>query len=319
MGRGTTLRRLTGGGVARILRVMCYASLPVRRMCRAWAPEAPRLGRIMWVCFLFVLLGLLLPPSSLAARNKSPTKPKGITHVVEPGQTLFRISQAYGLPIAALLEANHLRPSAPLRVGQRLFIPGAAAPRKVESFHPLTRQERSKLEESLRDEVAAPPAPEEMPRPHVKTDAPLVWPILGPINSPFGPRWGKFHAGIDIGSPHYQEVVAAADGEVIYANGTNGGLGKAVVIQHAQGLRTVYAHLSIIIAHESEAVRQGQAVGGVGATGHATGPHLHFEVRRNGIPVNPEDYLPATIDELVKDLSRGSQADLAPAGAGSSR
>ncbi len=224
--------------------------------------------------------------------------------MVEQGQTLFRISQAYGVKLAALLEANHLKSSEPLRVGQRLFIPGATAARPVESFRPLTTQERRKLEDSLRDEVAAPPAPEEAPRPRVKTDAPFVWPILGPINSPFGPRWGKFHAGVDIGSPHYQEVVAAADGEVIYANETNGGLGKAVVIQHAQGLRTVYAHLSIIIAHEGDTVRQGQAVGGVGDTGRATGPHLHFEVRRDGVPINPEDYLPATIDELVKDLSK---------------
>jgi murein DD-endopeptidase MepM/ murein hydrolase activator NlpD len=138
----------------------------------------------------------------------------------------------------------------------------------------------------------------------VRTDAELLWPIVGPINSPFGPRWGRFHAGIDIGSPHYQEVVAAADGEVIYANESRGGLGKAVVLQHGRGLQTVYAHLSIIIAREGDTVRQGQAVGGVGETGRASGPHLHFEVRRNGIPVNPEEYLPATIDDLVRDLYR---------------
>ena len=141
----------------------------------------------------------------------------------------------------------------------------------------------------------------------MKTDADLLWPIQGPINSPFGPRWGKFHAGIDIGSPHYQEVIAAEDGEVIYANETRGALGKAVVLQHDRGLRTVYAHLSIIIAREGETVRQGQPIGGVGDTGRATGPHLHFEVRRNGVALNPEDSLPATIDELVRDLSQRMQ------------
>jgi murein DD-endopeptidase MepM/ murein hydrolase activator NlpD len=91
---------------------------------------------------------------------------------------------------------------------------------------------------------------------------------------------------------------------VIYANATKGGLGKAVVLQHGRGVRTVYAHLSIIIAREGDTVRQGQAIGGVGDTGRATGPHLHFEVRRNGAALNPEDYLPATIDELVRDLSK---------------
>ena len=259
----------------------------------------------MWVWLFLVLPGLLLPPAGFAARNrtKPPAKLKGITHVVEQGQTLFRISQAYGVKVAALLEANHLKASVPLKVGQRLFIPGATGAKKVEPYQALTPQQRESLELSLREEVVPPP-PSEPPRPHVRTDGDFLWPIVGPINSPFGPRWGKFHAGIDIGSPSYQEVVASADGEVIYAGDTKAALGKAIVLQHGNGFRTVYAHLSILIAHEGDTVRQGQAIGGVGDTGHATGPHLHFEVRRNGAPVNPEDYLPATIDELVKDLSK---------------
>ncbi len=228
-------------------------------------------------------------------------------HIVGAGQTLFRISQAYQVKVEALMEANRLKASAPLRVGQRLFIPGATAVRKVEPYRPLTPQEREVLERSLTDETPVPPPPVEPPRPRLRTDADFLWPIVGPINSPFGPRWGKFHAGIDIGSPHYQEVVAAADGEVIYANETSGALGKAVVLQHGQGMRTVYAHLSIIIAGEGDTVRQGQPIGGVGETGRASGPHLHFEVRKNGAAVNPEEYLPATIDDLVRDLSRRRQ------------
>jgi murein DD-endopeptidase MepM/ murein hydrolase activator NlpD len=192
-------------------------------------------------------------------------------------------------------------------VGQRLFIPGATTVKKVETVRRLTTEERAALERSLREELTLPPttAPAPPPsRPRIKTDADFVWPIHGPINSPFGTRNGRLHAGIDIGSPHYQEVVAAADAEVIYANDTRGPLGKAVVLQHGRGMRTVYAHLSIIVAREKDTVRQGQAVGGVGATGRATGPHLHFEIRRNGVPVNPEDYLPTTIDELMRDLSK---------------
>lgn len=223
---------------------------------------------------------------------------------MEPGQTLFRIGQAYQVKVAVVMEANRLKPSTPLQVGQRLFIPGAKSVKKVEAYRPLTTQEREVLERSLSEEVVAPPPPSEPPYPRVKTDAELVWPIVGPINSPFGPRWGKFHAGIDIGSSYYQEVVVALDGEVIYADATKGPLGKAVVLQHARGLRTVYAHLSIIIAHEGDTVRQGQAIGGVGDTGRATGPHLHFEVRKNGTALNAEEYLPATIDELVRELSQ---------------
>lgn len=257
-----------------------------------------------------LLLSLGTPGPGLAARGpgKPTPKPNGVRHVVQQGQTLFRISQAYDVKVATLLEANRLRPSVPLRVGQRLFIPGAKAVKPVEASRLLTTEERALLETSLREEMALPPpSPPTMPpppmAPRVRTDAEFVWPIHGPINSPFGPRNGRLHAGIDIGSPHYQEVVAAADAEVIYANDTRGPLGKAVVLQHGRGMRTVYAHLSIIIARERDTVRQAQPIGGVGDTGRATGPHLHFEIRQDGVARNPEEYLPATIDELVRDLS----------------
>ncbi len=259
---------------------------------------------------MVVLGSMTVTDQALAARTwaKSRPKPQGVTHVVERGQTLFRISQAYGVAVAALAEANRLKPSSPLKIGQRLFVPGAKVVKKVEPYRPLTTDERASLEDSLRVPMTAPPPPvPPPPRPRVKTDAEFQWPLVGPINSPFGPRWGKFHAGIDIGSPHYQEVEAAADGEVIYARDTAGPLGNAVVLQHGRGMRTVYAHLSVVIAHEGDTVRQGQAIGGVGDTGRTTGPHLHFEVRKNGAPVNPEDYLPATMDELVRDLTTSSR------------
>lgn len=282
---------------------------PARRRVFAGGIEPPHFRRIRAILSLLILLSLFISPAASAAhkRAKLSAKPKGIVHVVGAGQTLFRISQAYQVRVAVIMEANRLKPSTPLKVGQRLFIPGARAVKKVEAYKPLTTQEREVLEGSLIEEVVPPPPPTEPPRPRVKTEADLVWPIVGPITSPFGPRWGKFHAGIDIGSPSYQEVVAALDGEVIYANATKGPLGEAVVLQHAHGLRTVYAHLSIIIAHEGDTVHQGQAIGGVGNTGRATGPHLHFEVRKNGTALNPEDYLPATIDELVRDLSQRRQ------------
>jgi lipoprotein NlpD len=283
----------------------------------------PRLGRVasglFRACGVWLLLLILIPVCSVASnpskatgkaptktRTKAPAKPKGVTHVVAKGQTLFRIAQAYEVKVAVLADANKIKPWSPLKIGQRLFVPGATAARAVEAYTPLTTDERTRLERSLQEQPTEAPPPPPVPSPgvRVKTDAEFVWPLVGPINSPFGPRWGKFHAGIDIGSPHYQEVVSAADGEVIYAADTRGPLGKAVVIQHGHGVRTVYAHLSIIVALESRTVRQGQAIGGVGNTGRSTGPHLHFEIRQNGAAINPEEQLPATIDELVKDLAR---------------
>jgi len=278
---------------------------PARRRVFARGNEPPHFRRIRTILSLLILVSLFISPAASAAhkRAKLPAKPKGITHVVRAVQTLFRISHAYQVKVAVIMEANHLKPSTPLKVGQRLFIPKAKTAKKVEAYRPLTREERGAIQRSLSEEVMAPPPPTEPLRPRVRTDAPLVWPLQGPVNSPFGPRWGKFHAGVDIGSPHYQEVVAALDGEVIYSEDTKGALGRAIVVQHGRGLRTVYAHLSIIIAREGDTVRQGQVIAGVGNTGRATGPHLHFEVRKNGSPLNPGEYLPATIDELVRDLS----------------
>jgi murein DD-endopeptidase MepM/ murein hydrolase activator NlpD len=278
-----------------------------RSLCACRVLRLPRDRRRFCPLFAVLIASACIGTSCATPTRTTPPTTTGVTHVVQPGQNLFRISQAYGVTVALLIEVNRLKPAAPLKVGQRLFIPGATAVRKVEVSRQLTNEERTALERSLREELTLPPSARSAPPPQrqrVKTDADFVWPIHGPINSPFGPRNGRLHAGIDIGSPHYQEVVAAADAEVIYANDTRGPLGKAVVLQHGRGLRTVYAHLSIIVAREKDAVRQGQAIGGVGETGRATGPHLHFEIRQNGVPVNPEDYLPATIDELMRDLSK---------------
>ncbi len=227
---------------------------------------------------------------------------KGLYHIVEPGQNLFRISQAYQVPLKVLMERNRLT-SSHLSIGQRLFIPGAQARMKVEPFKPLSSRERAALEGSLREERSSlAPLPGKSGDRQPPPD--LIWPLIGPINSPFGPRGGRLHAGLDIGSPFYQEVLSAADGEVIFAGNTNNGLGRAVLIRHGGEVITVYGHLSIIIAREGEAVKQGQAIGGVGSTGNATGPHLHFEVRRHGRPVDPMPFLPPTLDDLVEKLIR---------------
>lgn len=233
--------------------------------------------------------------------------PRGIRHIVEPGQTLFRISLAYGVPVRTLMEANRLASPNAIAAGQRLFVPGASRPIRVEPYRPLSPGARDRLEASLSEEGRAMEGiGRRQPPVAGRLDAEFAWPITGPISSPFGPRGGRLHAGIDIASPYSQEVKAAADGEVIYAAESRG-LGKTVVIRHARDHETVYAHLSILIAREGESVRQGQGIGGVGATGNATGPHLHFEIRRRDLPLNPRDLLPMTIEELLQEVSRGQR------------
>ena len=117
----------------------------------------------------------------------------------------------------------------------------------------------------------------------------LIWPCAGPITSGYGMRWGRLHAGIDIGAGYGTPIHAAASGNVIFA-GWMGGYGNFVIIDHGGGMATAYAHQSSI-AVGGGSVSQGQVIGYVGSTGHSTGPHLHFEVRINGSPVDPLGYL----------------------------
>ena len=118
----------------------------------------------------------------------------------------------------------------------------------------------------------------------------LIWPVQGPITSPFGMRWGRMHEGVDIGVPYGTPIHAAAAGTVIYA-GWMSGYGNLIVIDHGHGLATAYGHQSALAAGNGQAVSQGQLIGYVGCTGHCFGPHLHFEVRVNGAPVDPLGYL----------------------------
>ena len=120
----------------------------------------------------------------------------------------------------------------------------------------------------------------------------FAWPVHGPITSPFGmrtdPVTGRYqlHSGVDIGADYGVPIQASADGNVIYA-GWYGGYGNAIIIDHGGGYSTLYAHCSAMFVTANQPVRRGQAIGAVGATGWATGPHLHFEIRRNGVPIDP--------------------------------
>ncbi len=122
------------------------------------------------------------------------------------------------------------------------------------------------------------------------SSAGLIWPVSGPVTSPFGWRWGRLHEGIDIGVAYGTPIHAAASGTVIYC-GWESGYGNLTVLDHGGNLATAYGHQSSIAVSCGQHVTQGDVIGYVGSTGHSTGPHLHFEVRVNGSPVDPMGYL----------------------------
>jgi murein DD-endopeptidase MepM/ murein hydrolase activator NlpD len=119
----------------------------------------------------------------------------------------------------------------------------------------------------------------------------FIWPLNGAITSYYGPRWGSMHTGLDIDGTTGQPIVASKAGTVIMASSYSG-YGNAVIVDHGGGIQTLYAHLSAFGVSNGQSVSQGQVVGNVGCTGSCTGDHLHFEVRVNGSPVDPLNYLP---------------------------
>lgn len=123
------------------------------------------------------------------------------------------------------------------------------------------------------------------------SSAGYIWPLNGAVTSYYGPRWGGMHTGLDIDGVTGQPVVASKAGTVIMA-GSYSGYGNAVIVDHGGGYQTLYAHLSSFAVSNGQSVSQGQTVGAVGCTGSCTGDHLHFEVRVNGSPTDPMQYLP---------------------------
>jgi murein DD-endopeptidase MepM/ murein hydrolase activator NlpD len=170
---------------------------------------------------------------------------------------------------------------------------------KLVALSSLTAQERGEANEidaltaasaSLAAQIRAEQQQSSSGATATRSSAGLIWPVNGPITSPFGWRWGRMHQGIDIGVPTGTPIHAAAAGKVIYC-GWETGYGNLVVLDNGGNLATAYAHQSAIAVTCGEEVSQGETIGYVGCTGECTGPHLHFEVRINGNPVDPLGYL----------------------------
>lgn len=128
----------------------------------------------------------------------------------------------------------------------------------------------------------------------------LLWPVEGQITSKFGPRGVSFHDGLDIAAPLGTPILAATDGEVMYT-GTLRGYGNIVLLRHRDGYVTVYAHTQKNLVQEGEVVRRGQVIARVGQTGRASGPHVHFEVRKDNLARNPLRYLPEDRRTVLQD------------------
>ncbi|MEK7246187.1 MAG: M23 family metallopeptidase [Pseudomonadota bacterium] len=222
--------------------------------------------------------------------------PSGTEHEVKPGETIHTVASRYGADPYDLARANGVRPPYALKTGEKLMIPtpraGAArTPAESAAVQPIPPPP------SPPPAAEKPPASEPSP-PDPPMDAAiggagrLAWPVRGRVISGYGVKEkGLRNDGINIAAPKGAPVRAAEGGTVVYAGNELRGFGNLLLIRHASGLVTAYAHADQILVKRGDAVNRGQIVARVGNTGGVPSPQLHFEVRHGRRAVDPERYL----------------------------
>jgi murein DD-endopeptidase MepM/ murein hydrolase activator NlpD len=241
---------------------------------------AQRLRSSLSLALIFVLTMVMLSAGCAGSRSRGP----GVIHHVAAGENIYRIGRRYGVDPKQLARANGVRDVTKLKIGQRLFIPGAR--------RRMSASERDLASRSPRHEVDAGKA-RKLARTAARSQSSLhfAWPVRGRLSSNFGMRRGRPHEGIDVAASRGTPIYAAESGRVIHS-GRQGGYGKVVIVKHAGAYRTVYAHASKLLVRKGAFVERGQKIALVGSTGKSTGPHVHFEIRRLETPHNPLAFLP---------------------------
>lgn len=198
-----------------------------------------------------------------------PLEIRGVYHIVERHQTLYRICKTYGVDINEVARINGIADHGRIQVGQKIFIPRAKKVLKVEVYI---------------DDVVAEPSEKERV---VYRKLDFIWPVEGRLADVFDETETRRHMGIDISSPVGTPVKASSDGRVIYSGNTIKGYGNLIILRHSEEYVTIYAHNQINLVEEGDWVEKGQIIGRVGQTGRASGSHLHFEIRRNNKALDP--------------------------------
>jgi murein DD-endopeptidase MepM/ murein hydrolase activator NlpD len=231
------------------------------------------------------------PAPSASGRALKRQQRRALTHLVRRGDTLSQLAQSYGVSVETLQTANDIDDADRLVQGRRLRVPQDhlfAPPEAAPSARADDRALFLGVQRHLERHSHAP----------ATGSRGFLWPVDGVLTSPFGERdhamgggGAQFHAGIDLAVPWGTPVRAAQEGIVVFA-GYNGAYGKVVRLDHLNGYATLYAHNSRLIVHVGQLVQAGQVICLSGNTGRSTGPHLHFEVHKDGWPVDPLPYLP---------------------------
>lgn len=233
----------------------------------------------------------LAPPYRLAVGQEIRV-PNVQVHVVAKGDTGYSISRAYGVNLADLMALNNVRPPYTLAIGQRLSLPGGAEAEAVTPAVPSTvpspdgggtYAERRRETEVVGRVTAAPPP---------RRSSTFTWPLTGTIVARYGPTGsGQHNDGINILAPAGTPVKAAEDGVVVYASNALVGYGNLLLVKHAGGWITAYAHNERLLVRQGQKVTRGQVVARVGNTGGVREPQLHFEIRQGRQALDPLRFL----------------------------
>lgn len=217
--------------------------------------------------------------------------PYGIYHKVRDKEDIQKISLLYKVDIDKIRSANSMGRADEVKPGDYLFIPGVRAPMDGTAVTASSQKKETGKTVPPGKQALATTRGAKGADLKATGDAKFAWPLKGVVTSPFGPRDGKMHEGIDISVPEGTPVFAAGGGKVIFS-ADHGGYGNVVIIQHADNYFTVYAHNRELLVKEGQTVKQGEKIALSGNTGRSSGPHLHFEVRIGAKPQDPMQYLP---------------------------
>lgn len=245
------------------------------------------------------LEGCPSPKWNLVSEEELVAEGDGVFHTVKKGETLYRISKAYGVDLQTIAEENDIEDPSKLKTGDRLYIPGARKEVEIPVADVQVAPRQPSKPVQPPKQPSQPQKPTQPAQVAVKDDeAPatykgrFIWPAKGVVVSRFGVRGGTKHQGIDISAPKGSPVLAACAGKVIYSDNKLRGYGNLILIRHDDGFITVYAHNSENKAREGDNVGKGQVIALIGATGNAEAPHLHFEIREGSKARNPLFFLP---------------------------
>jgi murein DD-endopeptidase MepM/ murein hydrolase activator NlpD len=243
----------------------------------------------------------MLREENLALHTQLKSIRERIDHI---GSTLDRVER-FDQKLRAITLLSD--PNRNLAMGPTETEPGQTVPpSRDNAFTKLTVSENPKALNSRLDKLSAEATRQEQSLQELQAyfqdqksllaSTPSIWPSRGWVTSDFGSRLDPYtadrvmHHGLDIAGPHGKEVMAPSEGTVVFA-GSEGGYGNVLVIDHGYGIKTRYGHLASIKVKAGERVKRGQVIAALGNTGRSTGPHLHYEVRVNGLPQNPRKFI----------------------------